>query len=169
MTSQLIATPVGTLAAIWTASGQLRSCGFTDGNGGQDREPLSAQQELLCLRITDYFHTGEIDWDMERLDWSGVSDFHQRVLRACYQIPAGQTLSYGALASRVGSPGAARAVGGAMARNRWPILIPCHRVLASSGHLTGYSGTGGVETKRWLLALEAERINAGSRYGALLS
>ncbi|MEM8736472.1 MAG: MGMT family protein, partial [Planctomycetota bacterium] len=64
------------------------------------------------------------------------------------------TMTYGALAKAVGRPNAARAVGGAMAKNRWPLLIPCHRVLGASGKLTGYSGVGGIETKRRLLEHE---------------
>ena len=66
----------------------------------------------------------------------------------------GETLTYGQLAKLAGSPHAARAVGGAMARNRWPLIVPCHRVVGSSGKLTGYSGEGGLKTKHWLLEHE---------------
>jgi methylated-DNA-[protein]-cysteine S-methyltransferase len=81
-----------------------------------------------------------------------TSEFERSVLRQLYRTRSGQTLTYGALARAVGRPGAARAVGGAMARNPLPIVVPCHRVVPAAGGLGSY--TGGVERKRWLLALE---------------
>lgn len=87
------------------------------------------------------------------------TSFQQRVWRALTEIPYGQTWSYGQLAQRIGAPGAARAVGLANGRNPLPIIVPCHRVIGSTGALTGYGG--GIERKRWLLAHET-RI-AGTR------
>ena len=78
--------------------------------------------------------------------------FQQKVWQAMRRIPAGKTQSYGELAKSIGS--AARAVGGACGANPIPILIPCHRVLATGGSIGGYSGDGGAETKRALLRLE---------------
>ncbi len=78
--------------------------------------------------------------------------FQQRVWRALARIPYGRTLAYGALARRIGRPGAARAVGMANHHNPLPIIVPCHRVIGADGGLTGYGG--GLERKRWLLALE---------------
>ena len=83
----------------------------------------------------------------------GVSAFRRKVLAALAAIPPGRTVSYGALADRLG--GSARAVGSACATNPIPILIPCHRVLAAGGRLGGFSGAGGLASKRWLLAHEA--------------
>ena len=80
------------------------------------------------------------------------SDFDRKVWRALLEIAWGETCTYGALAARLGAPGAARAVGAASGRNPIAILIPCHRVVAATG-LGGYSG--GVDVKRWLLAHEA--------------
>jgi O-6-methylguanine DNA methyltransferase len=88
------------------------------------------------------------------LDWSGVADFHRRVYRAACAIPAGRTASYGELASRIGAPGAARAVGQALGKNPLPIVVPCHRVLAANGKMGGFSAYGGVATKRRILAVE---------------
>lgn len=82
--------------------------------------------------------------------------FDRLVLTRLYKIRAGQTVSYGELAKMVGSPGAARAVGGAMRRNPIPIVLPCHRVLPQSGGLGNY--TGGVNKKSWLLAREGIRL-----------
>ncbi len=85
---------------------------------------------------------------------TGGSDFQRRVWAALRRIPAGETSSYGALAARLGQPGAARAVGLANGANPIGIVVPCHRVIGASGALTGYAG--GVERKRWLLAHERE-------------
>jgi methylated-DNA-[protein]-cysteine S-methyltransferase len=78
--------------------------------------------------------------------------FDRLVLARLTKVRPGRTVSYGELAALVGSPGAARAVGGAMRRNPLPILVPCHRVLPQSGKLGNY--TGGVKKKAWLLARE---------------
>ena len=78
--------------------------------------------------------------------------FQQRVWRALLDIPYGDTISYGALASRIGQPSASRAVGLANGSNPLPIVIPCHRVIGSNGQLTGYGG--GLAIKEQLLALE---------------
>lgn len=80
------------------------------------------------------------------------SEFQQRVWAALQEIPFGQTESYGELAERIGSPGAARAVGLANGKNPISIVIPCHRVIGSDGNLTGYGG--GLDRKRQLLDLE---------------
>jgi methylated-DNA-[protein]-cysteine S-methyltransferase len=89
------------------------------------------------------------------LDCDGVSRFQAAVWQACRKVGYGKTISYGELASRTGRPGAARAVGTAMSRNRFPIVVPCHRVVKSDGSLGGYSGPGGVTFKRRLLDMEA--------------
>jgi methylated-DNA-[protein]-cysteine S-methyltransferase len=80
------------------------------------------------------------------------SAFERQVREAMLRIPYGATVSYGELAASIGSPGAARAVGTACARNPLPIIVPCHRVLGAGGRIGGY--TAGVETKRWLLDFE---------------
>jgi methylated-DNA-[protein]-cysteine S-methyltransferase len=82
--------------------------------------------------------------------------FHQRVWRELCNIPYGETISYGELARRIGSPNASRAVGRANGANPIPIVIPCHRVIGSNGKLTGYGG--GLPTKEFLLALERKQM-----------
>ena len=93
------------------------------------------------------------------VDLRTVSPFQRRVLAAARRIPRGRVVSYGELARRIGSPGAARAVGQALGRNPVPIVIPCHRVVAGGGRLGGY--VGGAAIKRTLLRLEG----AGERTG----
>jgi methylated-DNA-[protein]-cysteine S-methyltransferase len=89
-----------------------------------------------------------------RLDFGHLTPFSARVYRALRLVPAGRTVSYADLAHTVGSPGAARAVGRAMATNPFPIVVPCHRVLASGGKFGGFSAFGGLTTKDRLLAIE---------------
>jgi len=87
-------------------------------------------------------------------DLRSSTSFQRDVLTTVQKVPRGEYLTYGELARRIGRPGAARAVGQALGSNPIPILIPCHRVLASDGSLGGYSGRGGVRTKEALLRLE---------------
>jgi methylated-DNA-[protein]-cysteine S-methyltransferase len=83
------------------------------------------------------------------------TEFQKKVWRALAAIPFGETVAYGEIAHRVGSPAAARAVGAACGSNPLPLIIPCHRAVGSDGSLTGFGG--GLEAKRWLLAHEAAR------------
>ena len=89
-------------------------------------------------------------------DLRGLTNFTYRVLLATSHIPFGETVSYGETAKRVGSPGASRAVGGALGRNPLPIVIPCHRVISSDGGIGGF--TGGAAVKKTLLRLEGHRV-----------
>jgi methylated-DNA-[protein]-cysteine S-methyltransferase len=88
------------------------------------------------------------------LDMTGVPDFNQRVYGLARRIPAGRTVTYGEIARRLGSVGLARAVGQALGRNPFAIIVPCHRVLAANGMSGGFSAPGGVSLKRRLLELE---------------
>ena len=108
----------------------------------------------LPQRIQRYFEGEPVSFT-DTLDLSGLTPFRRSIYLACIVVPRGKTISYGALAQRVGHPGAARAVGRAMATNPLPSLVPCHRVVGSNGNLTGFGG--GLELKRRMLALEAAR------------
>lgn len=88
------------------------------------------------------------------LDLQALPPFRRKVLEVVRTIPAGETWSYGEVAVAVGSPGAARAVGQALGRNPFPIVIPCHRVLAAGGRIGGFTAEGGVSVKARLLAAE---------------
>ena len=91
------------------------------------------------------------------LDFTGVEAFERRVYDAARAIPVGETRSYGAIAAGLGAPGAAQAVGRALGRNPFPMIIPCHRVLAASGRGGGFSAPGGLTTKLRLLEIERAR------------
>lgn len=104
--------------------------------------------------LTEYLHGEPVDLTGLEIDDTGLTPFARRVTRACRGLRWGETSTYAGLAARVGSPRGARAVGGVMARNRWPIVVPCHRVLGSCGALTGFSAPGGIASKRSLLAME---------------
>jgi methylated-DNA-[protein]-cysteine S-methyltransferase len=88
------------------------------------------------------------------LDLDRLTPFQVAVLQAARSIPSGSVRTYGQIAQAIGSPQASRAVGQALGRNPVPIVIPCHRVIASDGSLGGYSGGGGLQSKRFLLGLE---------------
>lgn len=98
------------------------------------------------------------------LDMEGIPPWSRRVYELARTIAPGATLSYGELASRLGSPGAARAVGQALGRNPFLLIVPCHRVLAANGKLGGFSAHGGVETKRRLLAIESASARAQAEH-----
>ncbi len=108
--------------------------------------------DLACKQLNEYFQGKRQVFDLP-LDLMGT-DFQKRVWIELLEIPFGATRSYGEIAHLVSRPMAARAVGGAVGSNPVPIVVPCHRVMGSSGKLTGYSATGGLETKSKLLHLE---------------
>ncbi len=98
----------------------------------------------------------DVNYDFRRLP-----DFQRAVLRATLNVKSGHTSSYGEIATAIGQPVAvSRAVGSALGDNPWPLLIPCHRIVASGGKMTGFSGPGGVATKVKLLALEGAQLLA---------
>ncbi|MDH5620028.1 MAG: methylated-DNA--[protein]-cysteine S-methyltransferase, partial [Gammaproteobacteria bacterium] len=105
-----------------------------------------------CRQLTEYFAGQRKVFDLP-LKFGGT-EFQVSVLDALQEIPYGQTTSYGEIARRIGRPKAVRAVGAANGRNPIPIVVPCHRVIGSTGDLTGFGG--GLDTKEALLRLEAE-------------
>ena len=117
------------------------------------QRPDDALLRNAASQLQRYF-AGALECFDLPLDLQGTS-FQRSVWAAMLSIPAGQTSSYAALARRIGAPAAARAVGAAVGRNPASLLVPCHRIVATDGSLTGYAG--GIERKRWLLALEARQ------------
>ncbi len=90
-----------------------------------------------------------------RLDLTGIEELDRRIYARAREVLPGQTRSYGEIAADLGDPMLARAVGQAMAKNRFPIIVPCHRVLAAGGRAGGFSAPGGLATKRRILAIES--------------
>jgi methylated-DNA-[protein]-cysteine S-methyltransferase len=91
-------------------------------------------------------------------DWAYITSFQAEVLRVALAIPFGSIRTYGEIARQLGKPAASRAVGGALAHNPIPVIIPCHRVVAADGSLTGFSAADGIRAKQWLLELEGHTI-----------
>ena len=116
------------------------------------RAPRSV--DLARRELDEYFEGSRTTFDLT-LDLRALPQFTIRVLRQLARVPYGRTTTYGELARRVGHPRSARAVGTVMNRNRIPIVLPCHRVVGSTGSLTGYAG--GLERKLTLLELEGAR------------
>jgi len=115
---------------------------------------------LAGLRqIREFFNGVRREFELP-LDWSGLTPFARNVLSELGRIPFATTVTYGELAARCDSPHAARAIGRVMASNRLPLILPCHRVVGVGGQLTGYSGGGGVSSKRWLLDFERSQVSS---------
>lgn len=124
---------------------------------GESRPPPEVRQALD--RIVALLAGQSSDLSAVALDMDGVPPFHRRVYEAARRIPPGATLSYGEVAARLGAPRAARAVGQALGQNPFPIVVPCHRVLAAGGKIGGFSAHGGVATKLRMLTSEGVKIS----------
>jgi len=113
----------------------------------------------LAEQITAYFEGSYVDFSRDIPAAPGdFSEFGMAVLNACRDIRFGETISYEQLADKIGRGGAVRAVGGVLARNPLPLIIPCHRVICSNGGLGGFSAFGGVTVKKKMLELEKTSI-----------
>jgi methylated-DNA-[protein]-cysteine S-methyltransferase len=150
-----IRTPLGTVIAI-AAGGALTGIHF---EGGKHVPPISAEWredpyheplKRCAEQLADYFE-GKLQCFDLPLAPRGT-DFQQRVWREIAKVRYGETITYAELATRAGAPGSARAAGAATGRNPLSILVPCHRIVATDGSLTGYAG--GLARKEKLLALE---------------
>lgn len=148
-------TPIGELL-LAGEDNALSMIGFPKGKMRRDPEPdwIYNEKPLENVRrqLEEYFAGSRKDFDLPVI-FNGT-EFQVAVLRALQEIPYGETVSYGEIAKRIGRPRAVRAVGAANGRNPIPIVVPCHRVIGSSGDLTGFGG--GLDTKEALLRLEAE-------------
>jgi methylated-DNA-[protein]-cysteine S-methyltransferase len=127
--------------------------------GAREAAPPPAMRRAQ-IEIAALLRGAPSDLGALALDMDGLPPFHRRVYESARTIAPGATLSYGELAARLGSPGAARAVGQALGRNPFAIVVPCHRVLAAGGKVGGFSANGGVTTKLRLLAIEGVREGA---------
>ena len=150
---RIVDSPVGplTLAGNGSTLMHLRMVGQTHEPDRSGWEPAGADAFADVVAQLEAYFAGElIAFDID-LELTGT-EFQRRVWAALQTIPYGETRSYGQIAEQIGSPTASRAVGMANGRNPIGIIVPCHRVIGSSGGLTGYGG--GIERKRTLLELE---------------
>jgi methylated-DNA-[protein]-cysteine S-methyltransferase len=115
----------------------------------------------VATLLAQYAVGQPVDLDEIVVDVEHLTPFGRRVVAACRNIPRGEVRTYGELAAECGSPGAARAVGSVMAKNRYPLVVPCHRVVGAAGGLGGYSAPEGLRMKQRLLAMES--ATSGSR------
>ena len=165
--TEKLATPIGELVVIYDEQGRLRATDWINyaermhrllaRHYGEDDFTLTPAQNpsRLASAIAAYF-----DGDIQAIDSLPVATkgtpFQKNVWQALRSIPAGQTISYGELALRLGRPAAVRAVGLANGANPIGVVVPCHRVIGANGSLTGYGG--GLERKRWLINHERQHL-----------
>jgi O-6-methylguanine DNA methyltransferase len=162
-------TAIGACGIAWSDRGivavQLpeRSQGATRARlarqcaGAREALPPPAVQRAIDA-IVSLLDGGPSDLSFISLDMDGIPEFHRRVYDVARTIPPGATLSYGDIASRLGDPGSARAVGQALGRNPFVLVVPCHRVVAAGGKTGGFSANGGTATKLTLLAIEGAQL-----------
>jgi len=157
-TELLVAWPLA-LELSWN-NGVLLGCRVRHARDLVPTGTTAAGRSLLAA-LERYVAGQPTVWPRVPMDLHELPEFTRRVLLALRdQVPHGATTTYGELAALAGSPGAARAVGQIMARNPWPLLVPCHRVLGADGALTGFSAEGGLDLKRLLLEIEGAVLPA---------
>src|SRR3954468_17786594 len=164
----LFDTAIGRCAVAWGARG---ICGLQlpEANAAATRRrmalrfpgfiesaPPAAVQRAID-RVVTLLRGEATDLSQVVLDMEGVAPFQRRVYELARTIPSGQTLSYGEVASRIRAPGAARAVGTALGKNPFAILVPCHRVLAAGGKQGGFTANGASETQLLMLQIEQKQ------------
>ena len=165
MEYSLFQTAIGTCGVVWGEQG-LKGVHLPDANPARTRTSVARRFPGAVLAeppadvrraidgIVALLRGEKRDLREIVLDFDGVPAFNRRVYELARTIGPGATLTYGDIALRLGSPGTARAVGQALGQNPWPIVVPCHRVLAADGRMGGFSAPGGVATKRRMLNIE---------------
>jgi methylated-DNA-[protein]-cysteine S-methyltransferase len=161
---------LGWFAIVWSGE-QLKQLTFghpsaaaaiasMDVNGFAATDSKSAPKWVaeLAARLQSYAAGNDERFDDVPLDLSHLTAFQNRVVRACRKISRGRVRTYGELAAVAGAEGAARAVGNCMAKNRFPIIVPCHRVVGSAGSLGGFSARDGISMKQRMLDMEGATI-----------
>jgi methylated-DNA-[protein]-cysteine S-methyltransferase len=168
-------TPIGEMFAVTDECSRLRAFAWVDHEYRGIRQLRQQYGEQMTIKdggtpaairkaLDDYFAGDLHAVDKIECGTHGTA-FQQEVWNALRAIPIGHTLSYGALAARIGKPGAVRAVGLANGSNPISVVVPCHRVIGTDGSLTGYGG--GLARKRWLLAHEGVKGVLGNEAASL--
>jgi methylated-DNA-[protein]-cysteine S-methyltransferase len=173
----LFETAIGTCGIAWGGRG-IVGVQLPEGRPGETRarvlrrfpdarEGTPPREVKAALEAIVALMRGEkSDLAAAPLDMEGVPPFHRRVYEVARRIPPGATLSYGDIARRLGAPHAARAVGQALGRNPFAIVVPCHRVLAAGGRVGGFSANGGITTKLRMLTIEGAAREPADGAGA---
>lgn len=161
----LFATPLGTCATVWSDAGithfalpertetAIRTR-LREQLGDPEEQTPSPLAQKVIDRVSALLEGRDVDLSAIALDMSGVPLFHRRVYVAARAVAFGTTVTYGQLAERIDSPNSARAVGQALGRNPFAIIVPCHRIVGANGKLVGFTAHGGTTTKQRLLAIE---------------
>ena len=169
-----ITTSVGVVGIVWTdvgsvskvleiiLPGDVRETDVPYRNvlsGGVSR--LHNDIEHIGFEIQEFLNGGVVAFSLSDIDMVGCSPFQQQVFMQTCKIPRGMVMSYGRLSETIGIPKGARAVGTALARNPFPLIIPCHRVIRESGYLGGFGG--GLQLKKLLLEKEGVLFDSEGR------
>jgi methylated-DNA-[protein]-cysteine S-methyltransferase len=163
-------TPIGSGGMAWSERGivglqlpeaeaaRLRARLRRRFPGSLEAAPPAELQHVIH-NIQALLSGSQTDLSQAKLDMDAIEPFDQRVYDQARTIPPGQTATYGQIATQLGDPLLARDVGQALGRNPFPIVVPCHRVLAAGGKLGGFSAPGGVATKQRLLDIEQANVS----------
>jgi methylated-DNA-[protein]-cysteine S-methyltransferase len=164
----LFPTPLGDCGIAWSEDVVVATC-LPDNNSADTTDRLVARtgatrgEPSLAIRqaitsITTLLEGARTDLTFITCDFSRIDSFATKVYTIARAIPAGETLTYGAIAEQIGDKQLAQAVGRVLGRNPFPIIVPCHRIIGANGKLTGFSANGGVQTKLKMLTIEGARI-----------
>ena len=158
LTYRTVSTPLGDITAVADEDGltQVILAG-DDGSVLAEASEGGPIVDVAAQQLAEYFAGERMAFDVPLAPQG--TEFQQTVWTALGDVPFGTTATYGEIARAIGQLTATRAVGAANGRNPIPIIIPCHRVIGASGELTGYSGGGGIETKRRLLDHESGTLS----------
>jgi|SRR6478736_4674716 len=174
----LFDTPIGCCGIVWNGRGiagvqlpeadrrSVRNRILRRFPGGCEAVPPADVQRVVD-DIAALLNGEPRGLDYAKIDTAALPDFHRRVYDLARIIPAGATLSYGEIADRLGDRLRAREVGEALGQNPFPIIVPCHRVLAAGGKMGGFSARGGVHTKLRLLSIEGADPGGPTLFGVL--
>lgn len=158
MPSTSFDTPLGSCGIAWEDS---LVTGFFLPPCDTPRLETPTSVSDIIIRVYDHLTGRMQDFSDLPYAWHQVTEFQRSVYQAALHVGPGQTSTYGQLARAIGHPpAAARAIGTALGQNPWPLLVPCHRFIASDGKMTGFSAPGGIQTKLRLLALEGSQLFA---------
>jgi methylated-DNA-[protein]-cysteine S-methyltransferase len=174
----LFETAIGRCGIVWSERG-IVGVQFPEGSDQATRRRLLRRHPKACETIPPAAVQRTIEdivalLEGERrdlseavLDWGAVPDFNRRVYHVARAIPPGSTLSYGEVAARLGDRNLARDVAQALGQNPFPIIVPCHRIMAAGGKTGGFSAPGGVRTKLRLLSIERAQPGGPTLFAAL--